>query len=71
MEGIFRVSGSLAQIKILKKAYQRDRATIKLSTIDIHTVASLLKSYFNDLDVPLLTFELYDQFLSIAGKEIK
>ena len=33
-------------------------------TADIHSVASVLKLYFRELPNPLLTYQLYDQFVA-------
>ena len=41
---------------------------IKFEGYDPHLIAGLLKKYFIDLPEPLLTFDLYDQFIEAAGK---
>lgn len=35
---------------------------------DVHVIASVLKSYLRDLPDPLLTFNLYDQFIAAAQR---
>lgn len=35
---------------------------------DAHTIASVLKSYLRDLPEPLLTYELFDQFISASQR---
>lgn len=35
---------------------------------DVHVIASALKSYLRDLPDPLLTFNLYDQFIAAAQR---
>lgn len=35
---------------------------------DVHVIASALKSYLRDLPEPLLTFNLYDQFISASQR---
>lgn len=35
---------------------------------DAHVIASCLKSYLRDLPEPLLTFNLYDQFISASQR---
>eukprot|EP01096_Ripella_sp_DP13-Kostka_P008484 TRINITY_DN3156_c0_g4_i1.p1 TRINITY_DN3156_c0_g4~~TRINITY_DN3156_c0_g4_i1.p1 ORF type:complete len:389 (+),score=144.76 TRINITY_DN3156_c0_g4_i1:191-1357(+) len=63
IEGILRVSGSNAHIKELQKQFEKGKH-VNLDEVEIHTVAGLLKNFFRDSDPPLLTYELYDPFLS-------
>lgn len=35
---------------------------------DVHVIAGVLKSYLRDLPEPLLTFQLYDQFISASQR---
>lgn len=35
---------------------------------DVHVIASALKSYLRDLPEPLLTFNLYDQFIAASQR---
>lgn len=65
MTGIFRVSGSTADIQRLKT--QVDNG-IPLDTSTIHdpyVASGLLKLYIRDLPENLLTFTLYSQFLDL------
>ncbi|XP_054717938.1 uncharacterized protein LOC129227411 [Uloborus diversus] len=66
VDGIYRLSGVSSNIQRLRLAFDEDRpinlgdpATVH----DIHSVASLLKMYFRELPNPLLTYQLYDQFV--------
>ncbi|XP_015923117.1 uncharacterized protein [Parasteatoda tepidariorum] len=67
VDGIYRLSGVSSNIQRLRLAFDEDRS-INLgdpSTVhDIHSVASLLKMYFRELPNPLLTYQLYDKFVS-------
>ena len=65
VEGILRVSGSTHQQKQLQKLYLK-RKNPDLSQVGIHTVACLLKNYFRDCKDPLLSNQLYDDFLSLC-----
>jgi RhoGAP domain len=65
-EGILRVSGSSLQIAELMKEYEKGKRP-DLNARNVHTVGGLLKRYFKDAEEPLLTFELYDDFLVSAG----
>ncbi|GFY50175.1 hypothetical protein TNIN_132391 [Trichonephila inaurata madagascariensis] len=67
VDGIYRLSGVSSNIQRLRLAFDEDRpinlgdpATVH----DIHSVASLLKMYFRELPNPLLTYQLYDKFVS-------
>ncbi|KAL6065061.1 Beta-chimaerin [Balamuthia mandrillaris] len=64
VEGLFRVSGLLQDINTIKKRFDKGKKVDldKLSKGDVHTVAGVLKLYLRELDIPLLTFELYDCF---------
>ncbi|XP_030847640.1 active breakpoint cluster region-related protein isoform X2 [Strongylocentrotus purpuratus] len=70
--GIYRISGSSADIQKLKKAFEQSLATFPndrrnitamLKQSDIHAVAGLLKSYLRELPEPLFTHVLYPQFV--------
>ncbi|KAH8398712.1 hypothetical protein KR222_000413, partial [Zaprionus bogoriensis] len=58
-EGIFRRSGNHAEIMALKERVNRGE-DVDLSSVNVHVIAGLLKSFLRDLTEPLLTFELYD-----------
>lgn len=40
---------------------------IDIEEYPIHTLTTVLKYFFRELPEPLLTFELYDDFLRTAG----
>eukprot|EP01086_Lenisia_limosa_P009763 TRINITY_DN33391_c0_g1_i1.p1 TRINITY_DN33391_c0_g1~~TRINITY_DN33391_c0_g1_i1.p1 ORF type:complete len:607 (+),score=158.15 TRINITY_DN33391_c0_g1_i1:80-1900(+) len=61
--GIFRVSGSAAEIQSLRLDFNRG-ATPDMSKTDIHVVSGLLKLYFRELSEPLLTFARYKEFIA-------
>lgn len=70
-EGIFRKSGSLAQLNELKAKFERGEDVDLSGIMDPHVVAGLLKMYVRELKEPLLTFELYDMFLAaVAIKDV-
>jgi hypothetical protein len=73
-EGLFRLAGDTTAMAKLRKMYDNGRGNIDLvqnmlntKDIDIHGVGGLLKTYIRELPTPLLTFELYDQFLNIPS----
>lgn len=65
VEGIYRKSGGNSQNLMVKEGFERDPRDYDLSDpdLDIHTVTSTLKQYFRKLPSPLITYEVYDDFL--------
>lgn len=47
-----------------------DVSTVNLDDYNIHVIASVLKQWLRDLPSPLMTFELYEEFLRAMGKLI-
>lgn len=45
-------------------------ASVNLDDYNIHVIASVLKQWLRDLPSPLMTFELYKEFLRAMGKLI-
>uniref|UniRef100_A0A8B9LK39 Myosin IXAb n=1 Tax=Astyanax mexicanus TaxID=7994 RepID=A0A8B9LK39_ASTMX len=70
-EGIYRKSGSTNKIKELKLGLDTDANTVNLDDYNIHVIASVLKQWLRDLPNPLMTFELYDEFLRATGLQDK
>uniref|UniRef100_A0A8C5CY71 Myosin IXA n=1 Tax=Gadus morhua TaxID=8049 RepID=A0A8C5CY71_GADMO len=64
-EGIYRKSGSTNKIRELKQGLDIDVDSMNLDDYTIHVIASVLKQWLRDLPNPLMTFELYDEFLRI------
>ncbi|KAF9349146.1 hypothetical protein BGX34_002013 [Mortierella sp. NVP85] len=73
VRGIYRVSGITSATNKLRSAFDRDCASVDLSTEencgDINSVASVLKSWFRDLPEPLLTRKLYPEFIRAVSIE--
>ena len=67
-EGLFRVSGSHQLVTLLKVQINEghDVNFVENST-DPHVVAHLLKQFLRELPEPLLTYELYADFIRIGG----
>ncbi|KAF9433946.1 Rho GTPase-activating protein 21 [Entomortierella beljakovae] len=68
MAGIYRVSGHMASIQNLKKAFDEGLDVEKLikKEPDVNTIAALLKLYFRELREPLIPFEFYPSFIAAA-----
>ncbi|XP_054633613.1 unconventional myosin-IXa-like isoform X7 [Dunckerocampus dactyliophorus] len=70
-EGIYRKSGSTNKIKELRQGLDTDVASVNLDDYNIHVIASVLKQWLRDLPSPLMTFELYKEFLRAMGQADK
>ncbi|KAF9354553.1 Rho GTPase-activating protein 21 [Mortierella sp. AD094] len=66
--GIYRVSGHMASIQNLKKAFNEGSDVDKLieKEPDVNTIAALLKLYFRELREPLMLFDFYPSFIAAA-----
>ncbi|XP_034076890.1 unconventional myosin-IXAa isoform X4 [Gymnodraco acuticeps] len=62
-EGIYRKSGSTNKIRELKQGLDTDVDSMNLDEYNIHVIASVFKQWLRDLPNPLMTFELYDEFI--------
>lgn len=67
-EGIYRKSGSANKIKELRQGLDTDVASVNLDDYNIHVIASVLKQWLRELPSPLMTFELYEEFLRAMGE---
>ncbi|UYV79975.1 ARHGAP17 [Cordylochernes scorpioides] len=63
-EGLFRIAGSPSKMKRMKGAMDAGLFHMLDDVRDPHTVAGLLKTYLRQLPEPLLTYELYDEWLA-------
>ncbi|KAF9049694.1 hypothetical protein BJ165DRAFT_1525038 [Panaeolus papilionaceus] len=71
-EGIYRKTGGLGQSKVITQLFERgDYNSFDLCDSDrfndICSVTSVLKTYFRSLPVPLLTFDLHDEFMTAVA----
>ncbi|KYQ88942.1 pleckstrin (PH) domain-containing protein [Tieghemostelium lacteum] len=57
-EGIFRLSGSVREITLLTEEFESMPLDINLKSYDIHTVTSLVKTFFRRLPNSLITLDL-------------
>ncbi|KAJ3596227.1 hypothetical protein NHX12_002636, partial [Muraenolepis orangiensis] len=67
-EGIYRKSGSTNKVKELRQGLDTDVSSMNLDDYNIHVIASVLKQWLRDLPSPLMTFELYQEFLRAMGQ---
>ncbi|XP_054858452.1 unconventional myosin-IXa [Eublepharis macularius] len=68
-EGIYRKSGSTNKIKELRQGLDTDLESVNLDDYNIHVIASVFKQWLRDLPNPLMTFELYEEFLRAMGMQ--
>ncbi|KAL1651725.1 Rho-type gtpase-activating protein [Didymella pomorum] len=70
VEGVYRKSGGSSQVNQVRSGFEA-KADYDISDpdLDIHSITSALKNYFRRLPVPLITFDVYDQFLEAGQLE--
>uniref|UniRef100_A0A3Q3FWG0 Myosin IXA n=1 Tax=Labrus bergylta TaxID=56723 RepID=A0A3Q3FWG0_9LABR len=66
-EGIYRKSGSTNKIKELKLGLDTDVDSTNLDDYNIHVIGSVFKQWLRELPNPLMTFELYEEFIRVMG----
>ncbi|KAM3864422.1 GEM-interacting protein [Diretmus argenteus] len=70
LQGVYRVSGSKPRIQKLCQAFETQKDQVDLTDLSPHDITSVLKHFFKELPEPLLTFDLYKDFIT-AGKRIQ
>ncbi|XP_077476189.1 GEM-interacting protein isoform X1 [Stigmatopora argus] len=70
LQGVYRVSGSKPRVQKLCQALEDLKEDVDLSEVSPHDVTSVLKHFLKELPEPLLTSELYDQFMA-AGRSVQ
>ncbi|XP_061472475.1 rho GTPase-activating protein 44 isoform X10 [Rhineura floridana] len=66
-EGLFRVAPSASKLKKLKAALDCCVVDIQEYSADPHAIAGALKSYLRELPEPLMTFELYEEWIQASN----
>ncbi|XP_045065747.1 rho GTPase-activating protein 44-like isoform X2 [Coregonus clupeaformis] len=66
-EGLFRVAPSASKLKKLKASLDCGVMDIQEYSADPHAIAGALKSYLRELPEPLMTFELYDEWIQASN----
>lgn len=62
VEGIYRKSGTLGQVKELQDAFDENKNPKLAKYQDINVIASLLKLYFRELSTPLISDDFICKF---------
>ncbi|XP_075441273.1 rho GTPase-activating protein 44 isoform X6 [Ascaphus truei] len=66
-EGLFRVAPSASKLKKLKAALDCCAVDVAEYSADPHAIAGALKSYLRELPEPLMTFELYEEWIQASN----
>uniref|UniRef100_A0A0N5AB03 Rho-GAP domain-containing protein n=1 Tax=Syphacia muris TaxID=451379 RepID=A0A0N5AB03_9BILA len=71
VEGIYRKSGSVAQVRSARRAIETASKfdDLNLEDVPVHVICTLVKSFFRELPEPLITYELYENFLNASEVE--
>jgi len=63
VEGLYRKSATQSKINELKQRLEEDRNNVDLNNYGVHVWTAVFKSFFREMPEPLMTFQLYDEFL--------
>ncbi|XP_067165626.1 SH3 domain-binding protein 1 isoform X3 [Apteryx mantelli] len=66
-EGLFRLAAGASVLRKLKSSLASGSNALEEFYADPHAVAGALKSYLRELPQPLMTFELYDEWVKVAS----
>ncbi|KAK1341590.1 hypothetical protein QTO34_018005 [Cnephaeus nilssonii] len=66
-QGLFRLAAGASVLKRLKQTMASDPRSLQEFCSDPHAVAGALKSYLRELPEPLMTFDLYDDWMKAAS----
>lgn len=61
-EGLYRKSGTTSKIAELKNMLDRGEK-VDFDEYSVHVLTAVLKAFFRDMPVPLMSYDLYDDFL--------
>ncbi|XP_055664798.1 SH3 domain-binding protein 1 isoform X1 [Falco peregrinus] len=66
-EGLFRLAAGASVLRKLKSSLASGSNALEEFYSDPHAVAGALKSYLRELPQPLMTFELYNEWIKVAS----
>ncbi|XP_023805203.1 rho GTPase-activating protein 17 isoform X4 [Oryzias latipes] len=66
-EGLFRIAAGASKLKKLKAALDCSTSQLEEFYSDPHAVAGALKSYLRELPEPLMTHQLYDEWIQASS----
>ena len=65
----YRLPGRVSVVRKLREAFDMGGSRPSLADVDVHSVASLLKSYLCDLPQPIIPIAHYDRVMHIVTRE--
>ncbi|MEE6527913.1 hypothetical protein FKM82_029648, partial [Ascaphus truei] len=65
--GLFRVAAGASVLKRLKSSLAAGTSDLQEFETEPHAVSGALKSYLRELPEPLMTYELYDDWMKAAS----
>lgn len=66
-EGLFRIAAGASKLKKLKAALDCSTSQLEEFYSDPHAVAGALKSYLRELPEPLMTYQLYEEWIHASN----
>ncbi|XP_016394324.1 rho GTPase-activating protein 17b isoform X3 [Sinocyclocheilus rhinocerous] len=66
-EGLFRIAAGASKLKKLKAALDCSTSQLEEFYSDPHAVAGALKSYLRELPEPLMTYQLYEEWIQASN----
>ncbi|KAK5970322.1 Unconventional myosin-IXa [Trichostrongylus colubriformis] len=68
VEGVYRKSGSLAQVRSIRRIIETaaDFDSVSLEDVQVHVLTTLVKAFLREMPEPLITFDLYENFLNVS-----
>ncbi|XP_051987413.1 rho GTPase-activating protein 17b isoform X1 [Xyrauchen texanus] len=66
-EGLFRIAAGASKLKKLKAALDCSTSQLEEFYSDPHAVAGALKSYLRELPEPLMSYQLYDEWINASS----
>jgi len=70
-EGIFRLSGTKTEVDEYKKQTEEGKDVPFKTDTDPNVVTGVLKKFLREMPVPLLTFDLYDEWMDLFSLEME
>uniref|UniRef100_A0A672PDA7 Rho GTPase-activating protein 17-like n=1 Tax=Sinocyclocheilus grahami TaxID=75366 RepID=A0A672PDA7_SINGR len=66
-QGLFRIAAGASKLKKLKAALDCSTSQLEEFYFDPHAVAGALKSYLRELPEPLMTYQLYEEWIQASN----
>lgn len=69
VRGLYRTSASTIPVNEIKEQFNENPHKVDLSKCtDVHIVTGVLKRYLRELPNPVISLEMYDEFLAAISK---